>query len=139
MCFDVKLTKTIYSEEAKIADKDIVVFKYLRRSGKILRSPFRKNYGNTWKTGVPHKAKLVKTITNSNNIGHINIGLHSYVMFNELDSYSNYYRAIIPKGAYYYKNDREYVSSVLMITSNTPYRKRKNNGKRKQKARAAVV
>lgn len=137
MCFDVKLTKTIYSEEARTADKNIVVFKYLKKVGGKLVSPFRKRYGKTWETGVPHTAKLVKNVSSFNEIGHINIGLHSYLNFNEYND--KLYRAIIPKGSHYYKNDREYVSSALMITSNTPYRKRENNGKRKQKVGVANV
>ena len=107
MCFDLNKGVT----EASIAKKDIVVFKGLDRGStwNRLRSPYQ---GTPYTIGKTKAAALKrKDVWMS-----INIGLHSCKSYRSARSHAPYvFRAIIPKGSYYYENRIEYVSNKLRV------------------------
>ena len=104
MCFEVT-DRTLYT-----AEEDIPVHKRfdLKLFGMFYRSPHMGSWYFRWK---PKKA----LIGNIRGYGFIDEGLHSYHYDEENDRIypGSYVKMYIPKGATYYKNDREYVSSAL--------------------------
>ena len=106
-----------------IADKDITCYKVLRTYYKTLHSPYQ--YFD-WELNKLYTVKLpLKKDARKNDRGIINKGLHSFSMLKRAKSsgvFLNYngrkiYKAIIPKGSYYYYNSdkKEYASNQLII------------------------
>ena len=122
MCF----YKTSCRSVLKTANNDILVYKSLKISstGKTLRSPYRK--GTIWKVGVIKKANLeINTYTH-----HVHQGLHSGKTYNEVRNIGDdIFICIIPRGAKYYENAKQYVSDKLILVSDKPLNQKYDKGK----------
>lgn len=134
MCF----SKTVYSDTDKIAlvaEKDIKCYKilvlrnfnHLRNEPKILTSYYY--YNKKWKLGKLYNTKLDNTKLDINICGPrhpfgydiliINQGFHSYCSLTVVGWQYHIngilYECVIPKGATYYSDDEEYVSTQIKI------------------------
>ncbi len=109
--------------ESTYAEKDIHVYKVLRRFEGVLYSPYFKKF--TWRLGEINQSQIIANRTQGKT--HVDNGLHSFMVLREAESliiaefnYSNeyhVYNAIIPAGARYYIGiNGDLVSSHLKIT-----------------------
>lgn len=120
MCF----TRRLKDRVARITPVDIVVYKVLTVDGKILRSP---SYYTIWKPGQVVTSKLVTYFDNSSL--QIEEGLHSKKTFSGTKGWTEFnparkvFKAVIPKGSFYWENKTEYVSNQLKIVSDVPLTK----------------
>lgn len=123
MCFVQKFKSKKLMEERMnnplIAKKDILVYKklYLQSNGKKGKSPLRgflyeKGYTYYITNKQPFHIRI-PVYTRFSNTFFINRGLHSYAKRRET-TYTNIVEMYIPKGAIYYTNGKQYVSSQLM-------------------------
>lgn len=107
----------------EIADKNIVSYKILRKEDKNICSPFKYKY--KWKDKSVRKARLeTSCLLNINKGFHSCIDLARAIRYGrktvscKIDCYI--YKMVIPKGAKYYKNRTQYVSSQIRLASMKP-------------------
>ena len=124
MCFDLTLKDRVKKNEGKLRMKkaisDIIVYKciYINGEGRYYSLRDRNGKKMSWKRGYWY-TELDKIYINHRNEIHGG-GFHSYKYIsdaNGLLGYINYVKIvkmIIPKGTYYYENEREYVSKSLI-------------------------
>lgn len=93
-----------FQKEAKIAKRDIVIYKWLNPQGKHYKSPYR---GYFWKIGLQVNSKFGITIRGlGGGFMQIHEGLHAYTNFRKAKKKYDgtiLVKGIIPKGAEYYK------------------------------------
>lgn len=130
MCF----TRKPYDKvRANIAEKDIIVYKWLVRSKytKNLHSVFRGAF--KWEKGKLFRERNFPKTMNGNKKT-IDYGFHSLLSIQDAvqfrnDSYEvgswRLYKICIPKGAYYYINDTQIVADRCYLCEDTPVRIRK--------------
>ena len=108
---------------AKTAEADTIVYKILRKYPKTIRSPYRKRY--IWNDKKIRKAKLGDSETSIS----VSAGFHSFRKISSAISYTRQmgntsslyiYKMIIPKGAKFYKNRTQYVSTKIRLASTKP-------------------
>lgn len=102
-----------------IATEDIVCYKKLAYPSLISPHRYMK-----YKRNVEAYSDLDIPRRVATHLWEINRGLHSLQSDGHDGIYINMFKAIIPKGAKYYKNDHEYVSNRLIVV-----RKMKENRK----------
>jgi len=112
MCFHGKR-----NEDAKLATRNIKVVKLLKKNSEgKLESPYQ---GGRWREGMIKSAPMK---TNTGRSGTVGRGLHAFIDRDKAlavvrNTYWNMiaYEAIIPAGAYYFKNKTHYVSSQMVV------------------------
>lgn len=116
MCFNVV-------SPVKRAEEDILAYKFLVSDNGKLTSPI-----NTSRAWVAKKVKTARLDKSKLRFGRIFVGLHCYKNLEKAEMSIGWidgkiYKAIIPKGSWYYENDDQFVSNKMMIPNKTPIRK----------------
>ena len=102
----------------KIAEKDIIVYKAMKRFLFLIISPI---YFSPWIPGVLKKRVLKSKTHIFNDIEYeISDGLHAFLKYSDVEIYfpelkNSIYEAVIPKGSKYYISiDRKFIVSNKM-------------------------
>ncbi len=108
MCFSNYREQT----NAKIAQEDIPCFKALDQDEDTgrLHSPVKTS--TKWRIGKLKTAWFMKKKGTPDSLYR---GIHSAKTQSTAWEYGQPYNAVIPKGSYYWENDREYISNKLII------------------------
>lgn len=113
MCFIAEFKK---EKKKHTATKGIICWKVLRREGVVYTSLYYQKF--VWKFDKTYKQRLQKSVEDKTL--HVNKGFHSYI--NKESANVDMFRkgvvivkCKIPKGAKYYKNGYEYVSSKIKV------------------------
>lgn len=116
MCFH-KLSK---EDVPKVAQEDIICYKFLYRQSSTLFSPYN---SFTWEVGKVGNAIITKGIDE----GDLSNGFHSCKSLKDCIRYRTklcetylIFQFTIPKGAEYYENETQYVSNQIFLNSATP-------------------
>lgn len=119
MCF-----RSDIEPKKRIAEKDIICWKFLDLAWDKVRyvSPYYSNF--VWKKGKKCRSKLDKPYLGYTIYWEIEKGFHSYksrrIAYLDRRHHiyiydSSLHKFIIPAGASYYENDKEYVSNQLIF------------------------